>query len=105
MENSRDGQVTELLRKLFPRTGQAFVIGVTGSPGSGKSTLVDQLAHHFKDSEPKVGIVLVDPTSPLSGGAILRDRIRKQSLFTDPRVFLRCMADRRKIGGLSSCVA
>ncbi len=104
MENSRDGQVTELLRKLFPRTGQAFVIGVTGSPGSGKSTLVDQLAHHYKDSETKVGIVLVDPTSPFSGGAILGDRIRMQSLFTDPRVFIRSMATRGKMGGLSTAV-
>jgi len=104
VENSRDGQVTELLRKLFPRTGQAFVIGVTGSPGSGKSTLVDQLAHHYKDSAPKVGIVLVDPTSPFSGGAILGDRIRMQSLFTDPRVFIRSMATRGKMGGLSTAV-
>jgi len=104
VENSRDGQVTELLRSLFPRTGQAFVIGVTGSPGSGKSTLVDQLAHHFKDSEPKVGIVLVDPTSPFSGGAILGDRIRMQSHFTDPRVFIRSMATRGKMGGLSAAV-
>ena len=104
MENSRDGQVTELLRKLFPRTGQAFVIGVTGSPGSGKSTLVDQLAHHYKDSDPKVGIVLVDPTSPFSGGAILGDRIRMQSLFTDPRVFIRSMATRGKMGGISAAV-
>ncbi len=104
VENSRDGRVTELLKKIFPRTGQAFVIGVTGSPGSGKSTLVDQLAHHYKDSEPKVGIVLVDPTSPFSGGAVLGDRIRMQSLFTDPRVFIRSMATRGKMGGLSPAV-
>ncbi len=104
VENSRDGRVTELLKKIFPRTGQAFVIGVTGSPGSGKSTLVDQLAHHYKDSEPKVGIVLVDPTSPFSGGAVLGDRIRMQSLFTDPRVFIRSMATRGKMGGLSTAV-
>ncbi len=104
VENSRDGQITELLRELFSRTGQAFVIGVTGSPGSGKSTLVDQLAHHYKDLESKVGIVLVDPTSPFSGGAILGDRIRMQSLFTDPRVFIRSMATRGKMGGLSTAV-
>ncbi len=104
MENSRDGRITELLKKIFPRTGQAFVIGVTGSPGSGKSTLVDQLAHQYKDLEPKVGIVLVDPTSPFSGGAILGDRIRMQSLFTDPRVFIRSMATRGKMGGLSTAV-
>ena len=104
VENSRDGRVTELLKKIFPRTGQAFVIGVTGSPGSGKSTLVDQLAHHYKDSEPKVGIVLVDPTSPFSGGAVLGDCIRMQSQFTDPRVFIRSMATRGKMGGLSTAV-
>ena len=86
MENSPGDDVTELLRKLFPRAGQAFVIGVTGSPGSGKSTLVNHLACHYRDSGSKVGIVLVDPTSPFSGGAILGDRIRMQSLYTDPRV-------------------
>ena len=104
MENSPDQEVTELLRELSPRTGHAFVIGVTGSPGSGKSTLVNHLACHYKDSGSKVGIILVDPTSPFSGGAILGDRIRMQSLFTDPRIFIRSMASRGKMGGLSTAV-
>ncbi len=104
MENSPGDDVTELLRKLFPRAGQAFVIGVTGSPGSGKSTLVNHLACHYRDSGSKVGIVLVDPTSPFSGGAILGDRIRMQSLYTDSRVFIRSMASRGKMGGLARAV-
>ncbi len=104
MENSPEDDVTELLRKLFPRAGQAFVIGVTGSPGSGKSTLVNHLACHYRDSGAKVGIVLVDPSSPFSGGAILGDRIRMQSLYTDSRVFIRSMASRGKMGGLARAV-
>ncbi|MFB3068697.1 MAG: methylmalonyl Co-A mutase-associated GTPase MeaB, partial [Acidobacteriota bacterium] len=104
VENWPEEDVTELLRKLFPRAAQAFVIGVTGSPGSGKSTLVNHLACHYRDSGSKVGIVLVDPTSPFSGGAILGDRIRMQSLYTDPRVFIRSMASRGKMGGLARTV-
>ena len=104
MENSSTDDVTELLRKLFPRAGQAFVIGVTGSTGSGKSTLVKHLACHYRDSGSKVGVVLVDPSSPFTGGAILGDRIRMQSLFTDPRVFIRSMASRGKMGGLARTV-
>jgi LAO/AO transport system kinase len=93
-----------MLTELFPHTGRSFVIGVTGSPGTGKSTLVDQLAHYYIDSGAKVGIILVDPTSPFSGGAILGDRVRMQSLFTNSRVFIRSMATRGKLGGLSAAV-
>ncbi|MDA2930643.1 methylmalonyl Co-A mutase-associated GTPase MeaB [Acidobacteria bacterium AH-259-O06] len=96
--------VSELLKELFPHTGRAFVIGVTGSSGTGKSTLVDQLARHDKSLGRKVGIIAVDPTSPFSGGAILGDRIRMQSLFTDPNVFIRSMATRGQMGGLSRAV-
>lgn len=96
--------VSELLKELFPHTGRAFVIGVTGSSGTGKSTLVDQLARHDKGLGRKVGIIAVDPTSPFSGGAILGDRIRMHSLFTDPNVFIRSMATRGQMGGLSRAV-
>jgi LAO/AO transport system kinase len=104
VENADGRALSPLLRELFPHTGRAFVIGVTGSPGTGKSTLVDQLARHYADSGLKVGIILVDPTSPFSGGAILGDRVRMQSLFTNPGIFIRSMATRGKLGGLSAAV-
>jgi len=104
VENADGRALSPLLRELFPHTGRAFVIGVTGSPGTGKSTLVDQLACHYADSGLKVGIILVDPTSPFSGGAILGDRVRMQSLFTNPGIFIRSMATRGKLGGLSAAV-
>src|SRR5690606_20614924 len=94
----------ELLRELYPYTGEARIIGVTGSPGTGKSTLVEQIARRYLDRNIRTGIIAVDPTSPFSGGAILGDRIRMQSLATDPRVFIRSMATRGKMGGLSSAV-
>jgi LAO/AO transport system kinase len=92
------------LKMLFPAAEGGFVIGVTGSPGAGKSTLVDQLARVYRRQDEKVGIVAVDPTSPFSGGAILGDRIRMQSLSTEPGVFIRSMATRGKMGGLSAAV-
>ena len=104
VENADGRALSPLLRELFPHTGRAFILGVTGSPGTGKSTLVDQLARHYADSELKVGIILVDPTSPFSGGAILGDRVRMQSLFTNPGIFIRSMATRGKLGGLSAAV-
>ena len=104
IENSRDERVRELLAHLYRHTGQALIIGVTGSPGSGKSTLVDQLARFYKQSGKKVGIVAVDPTSPFSGGAILGDRVRMQGLSTDPAIFIRSMATRGRMGGLSESV-
>lgn len=104
VENFPDHQVTEMLKRLFPHTGRSFIVGVTGVSGSGKSTLVDQLARRFKQKNKKVGIIAVDPTSPFSGGAILGDRIRMQSLATDPDIFIRSMATRGKMGGLSAAV-
>ncbi len=91
----------ELLKELFPRAGKASVIGVTGSPGAGKSTLVEKLAGAFRRAEQRVGVVAVDPTSPFSGGAILGDRIRMQSLFADDGVYIRSMATRGHLGGLA----
>ncbi|MGA2630007.1 MAG: methylmalonyl Co-A mutase-associated GTPase MeaB [Terriglobia bacterium] len=90
-----------LLRRLFPRSGNAFIVGVTGSPGVGKSTLVEKLAGSYRAKGTRVGIVAVDPSSPFSGGAILGDRIRMQALFADEGVFIRSMATRGHLGGLA----
>ena len=104
IENNKKQRATSLLKELFPHTGKALVIGVTGSSGVGKSTLVNGLAHYYSRAGEKVGVIAVDPSSPFSGGAILGDRIRMQSLATDPNVFVRSMATRGKMGGLSSAV-
>jgi LAO/AO transport system kinase len=91
-----------LLAALFPHAGRALVVGVTGPPGAGKSSLVDRLAAHLRRAGRTVGIVAVDPTSPFSGGAILGDRIRMQAHATDPGVFIRSMATRGHLGGLAA---
>ncbi|HEY6462882.1 MAG TPA: methylmalonyl Co-A mutase-associated GTPase MeaB, partial [Polyangiaceae bacterium] len=91
----------ELLKALWPRTGKAWVIGVTGNPGAGKSTLVDRLIAAFREQGKRVGVVAVDPTSPYTGGAILGDRIRMQRHATDEGVFIRSLATRGHMGGLS----
>jgi LAO/AO transport system kinase len=89
------------MKALFPHTGKAWIIGITGNPGSGKSTLVDGLIDVFRKQGTKVAVVAVDPTSPFSGGAILGDRIRMQRHFDDPGVFIRSLATRGALGGLS----
>ena len=91
----------ELVRRLYPSTGKARVIGITGPPGAGKSTLVDRFARLCRKRNETVGILAVDPTSPYTGGAILGDRIRMQSLYTDPGVFIRSMATRGAMGGVA----
>jgi LAO/AO transport system kinase len=96
-----EGASDELLAALYPHTGTARIIGITGSPGAGKSTLVDALARHFRKRDLTVGIIAVDPTSPFTGGAILGDRIRMQDLYTDRGVFIRSMATRGFLGGLA----
>jgi len=98
---------SDLLKALFPYTGKARVIGLTGSPGSGKSTLVDQLAKHYRNKEENqtVGIIAVDPTSPYTGGAILGDRIRMQDHYGDPGIYIRSMATRGSLGGLARATA
>ena len=91
----------ELMKGVFPHTGKAMVIGITGSPGAGKSSLVDKLALFYKNKGERIGIVCVDPSSPFSGGAILGDRIRMATLGLDKNVFIRSMATRGNLGGLS----
>lgn len=90
-----------VLSKLFGRGGKALVLGVTGSPGAGKSTLVDQIAKFWRKSGKRVAIIAIDPTSPFSGGAVLGDRIRMVSVAEDPDVYIRSMATRGALGGLS----
>ena len=91
----------ELMKEIFPYTGQSVIIGMTGAPGSGKSTLVDQLIGKLKKQNKKIGIIAVDPSSPFSGGAILGDRIRMMRHSVDPDVFIRSMATRGHLGGLA----
>jgi LAO/AO transport system kinase len=91
----------QLMKKIFPLTGRGLVIGITGAPGAGKSSLVDKLAWHYRQQGERVGIVAVDPSSPFSGGAILGDRIRMQTLGLDSGVFIRSMATRGNLGGLA----
>jgi LAO/AO transport system kinase len=98
---SDEEHAQELLHRLYPRTGNAYRIGVTGPPGAGKSSLVEKLALACREERMSVGIVAVDPTSPFSGGALLGDRIRMSSLFLDPEVFIRSMASRGSFGGLA----
>ncbi len=98
----RGGQAARgVLAQLYPRTGRAEIIGVTGAPGTGKSTLVNRMTMAYRQRNRTVGIVAVDPTSPFSGGAILGDRVRMQSLSGDPGVFIRSMATRGSLGGLA----
>jgi LAO/AO transport system kinase len=94
-------QAAEIMKAVYPHTGKALIIGITGSPGAGKSSLVDKLALFYKDKGERVGIIAVDPSSPFSGGAILGDRIRMATLGLDKNVFIRSMATRGNLGGLS----
>lgn len=100
VESNSNGSA-ELMKSIYPHTGKALVIGITGSPGAGKSSLVDKLAVFYRNRGEKVGILCVDPSSPFSGGAILGDRIRMSALGLDKNVFIRSMATRGNLGGLA----
>lgn len=98
-------EATKLLKALFPYSGRARIVGLTGAPGSGKSTLVDQLAREYRKSGSTIGIIAVDPTSPYTGGAILGDRIRMQAHHADEGIYIRSMATRGFLGGLARTTA
>lgn len=100
LEND-DQEAIDLIKKLYHKTGGAYVIGITGSPGTGKSTLTDRLTKELRKQDKKVGIIAIDPTSPFSGGAILGDRIRMNDLALDKGVFIRSMGTRGSLGGMS----
>ena len=102
---NHQAEAEALLRILFPHTGNAYLTGVTGAPGTGKSTLVDRLAAYHRKHHEQVGVIAVDPTSPYSGGAILGDRIRMQSHASDGGMFIRSMATRGFLGGLARATA
>jgi len=99
--DDRRPEAIEAIKQVFPHTGNGYIVGITGNPGAGKSTVVDALIGFYRAAGERVGVVCVDPTSPFSGGAILGDRIRMQRHALDPGVFIRSLATRGHLGGLS----
>jgi LAO/AO transport system kinase len=105
MVENRDDVAYDLVRQLYPETGRAYAIGLTGPPGVGKSSLISALVRHVRENEPRsIGVISVDPSSPFSHGALLGDRIRLADHFLDPEVFIRSMGTRGHLGGLAEAV-
>src|SRR3989338_8937768 len=94
-----------LLKQIYAHGGGGYVLGITGSPGVGKSTLIDQMIGHYRKQDKSLGVLAIDPSSPFTGGAVLGDRIRMSRHYTDPKVFIRSMATRGYLGGLSRATA
>ncbi|MFW6131062.1 MAG: methylmalonyl Co-A mutase-associated GTPase MeaB, partial [Candidatus Aminicenantaceae bacterium] len=97
----RSNQYQEIMKRIFPYTGGSLILGVTGAPGTGKSTIIDRLIGDLRKEEKKIGVIAVDPSSPFTGGAVLGDRVRMMSHSVDREVFIRSMATRGNLGGLS----
>ena len=104
VENEYENAI-DIMKAIYPKTGNARILGITGAPGAGKSTLTDKVVKHYLDQGKKIGIVAIDPTSPFSGGAILGDRIRMNDLTLNENVFIRSMGTRGSLGGLSKKTA
>ncbi|NJE29565.1 methylmalonyl Co-A mutase-associated GTPase MeaB [Thermococcus sp. 18S1] len=104
VENDEE-KAREIISKIYPHTGNAYIVGITGPPGAGKSTLLDKLIRVAREEGKVVGVIAIDPTSPFTGGALLGDRIRMQRHSTDPGVFIRSMATRGSLGGLAKATA
>src|SRR5262245_65638069 len=98
---NRAPELPAIMSRIYPHTGKAHVVGVTGPPGAGKSTISDRITAHLRAAGRRVGVVAVDPSSPFSGGAVLGDRIRMQAHFLDPGVFIRSLASRGSHGGVA----
>jgi LAO/AO transport system kinase len=105
MAENHDREAIEVLKKLYEKTGNAHVVGITGPPGAGKSTLTDKIVKALRREGKKVGVIAVDPTSPFTGGSILGDRVRMNELSIDPGVFIRSMGTRGHLGGLSKATS
>ena len=104
VENEYENAI-DIMKAIYPKTGNARILGITGAPGAGKSTLTDKVVKHYLDQGKKIGIVAIDPTSPFTGGAILGDRIRMNDLTLNENVFIRSMGTRGSLGGLSKKTA
>ena len=101
MIENEDSKISNIISEIYPKTGNAFVIGITGPPGTGKSTLINRLIKNYRKLDKKIGVIAIDPSSPITGGSLLGDRLRMSNHNLDPNVYIRSMSSGDKSGGLS----
>ena len=101
MIENEDSKISNIISEIYPKTGNAFVIGITGPPGTGKSTLINRLIENYRKLDKKIGVIAIDPSSPITGGSLLGDRLRMSNHNLDPNVYIRSMSSGDKSGGLS----